>query len=898
MLKYLEESKRKNMKVILIDGNSLMFRSYYATAYTGNLMKNSNGLFTNAIFGFCNMLTKLKEEDHDYIFVAFDAGKHTFRHQAYKDYKGGRKAMPEEFKVQIPYIKKYLDILNIKHVEMDEFEADDLIASVSRLSEEANLDEIKVVSGDKDLLQLVRNNVHVTLTKKGITDLDDYTLDNFFEKMGFNPDQVPDYKGLVGDSSDNLPGIKGIGEKTALKLLSEYNTLENIIEHVDELKGKTKDLISGGKEIGLKCKYFATLKYDIELDFTLEDLKKKDANKEELIEFYKELEFKSFLKKLDNSNENEIVEEEKIEKIDINIDYEIIDDLDYDFSSLGDRYLAVEVFGNNYYNGELLGIGLYSNENNLFSQNIFVTKNVILNSNSFKEYLLSDSIKKTFDYKKLYLVLKKNNLEIKNVSFDLLLAAYLINPKYASDDFYEVVSHFNLFDLLSDKEVYGQNTKMAIGDIKDYSLNALKKAYVISYLENDLNKLLKENSLLELFEMEVKLSEVLALIELNGLVIDLDKLTSVGKSFEEKMNAIQEEIYELAGEKFNINSVKQLGEILFEKLNLPVSKKNKTGYSTSVEVLEVLAKDYEIAKKILEYRTYSKLISTYVKGLIEVMDDNKYIHPLYKQALTMTGRLSSVEPNIQNMPIRTEEGQIIRDVFVSRFDGGLIMSVDYSQIELRVLAHMADDEAMINSFNSGEDFHTATASYIFGVDIKDVTKTMRRYAKAINFGIVYGMSAWGLSESVGISPKEASVYIKKYFEKHYKIDEFLKEVINSAKKTGYTKTMFNRLRYIPELASMNRNMYSFGERTAMNAPIQGTAADIIKFAMVEINKKMQEANVSSLMIAQVHDELVFDIYPGEIELMTKLVKETMENVCKLKVDLIASVSIGDTWLKA
>ena len=886
------------MKIILVDGNSLMFRSYYATAYTGNLMKNSNGLFTNAIFGFCNMLTKLKEEDHDYIFVAFDAGKHTFRHQAYKDYKGGRKAMPEEFKVQIPYIKKYLDILNIKHVEMDEFEADDLIASVSRLSEEANLDEIKVVSGDKDLLQLVRNNVHVTLTKKGITDLDDYTLDNFFEKMGFNPDQVPDYKGLVGDSSDNLPGIKGIGEKTALKLLSEYNTLENIIEHVDELKGKTKDLISGGKEIGLKCKYFATLKYDIELDFTLEDLKKKDANKEELIEFYKELEFKSFLKKLDNSNENEIVEEEKIEKIDINIDYEIIDDLDYDFSSLGDRYLAVEVFGNNYYNGELLGIGLYSNENNLFSQNIFVTKNVILNSNSFKEYLLSDSIKKTFDYKKLYLVLKKNNLEIKNVSFDLLLAAYLINPKYASDDFYEVVSHFNLFDLLSDKEVYGQNTKMAIGDIKDYSLNALKKAYVISYLENDLNKLLKENSLLELFEMEVKLSEVLALIELNGLVIDLDKLTSVGKSFEEKMNAIQEEIYELAGEKFNINSVKQLGEILFEKLNLPVSKKNKTGYSTSVEVLEVLAKDYEIAKKILEYRTYSKLISTYVKGLIEVMDDNKYIHPLYKQALTMTGRLSSVEPNIQNMPIRTEEGQIIRDVFVSRFDGGLIMSVDYSQIELRVLAHMADDEAMINSFNSGEDFHTATASYIFGVDIKDVTKTMRRYAKAINFGIVYGMSAWGLSESVGISPKEASVYIKKYFEKHYKIDEFLKEVINSAKKTGYTKTMFNRLRYIPELASMNRNMYSFGERTAMNAPIQGTAADIIKFAMVEINKKMQEANVSSLMIAQVHDELVFDIYPGEIELMTKLVKETMENVCKLKVDLIASVSIGDTWLKA
>ena len=887
------------MKIILVDGNSLMFRSYYATAYTGNLMKNSKGLFTNAIFGFCNMLTKLKEEEHDYIFVAFDAGKHTFRHQAYKDYKGGRKAMPEEFKVQIPYIKKYLDILNIKHVEMDEFEADDLIASVSELALNANVDEIKVLSGDKDLLQLVRNNVHVTLTKKGITDLDDYTSQNFFEKMGFNPSQVPDYKGLVGDSSDNLPGIKGIGEKTALKLLNEYNTLENIIANANELKGKTKDLILEGQEIGLKCKYFATLKYDIDLDFTLEDLKVQNPNKEELIEFYKELEFKSFLKKLDSESfQTEEVKEEEIKKIEIEVDYEIIDDLDYDFSSIGDRYLVTEVFGNNYYNGDLLGIALYSNENNLFSQNLFVTKNVILNSNSFKEYLLSDSIKKTFDYKKLYLVLKKNNIEIKNVQYDLLLAAYLINPKYASDDFYEVVSNFLNFDLLSDKDVYGQNTKMAIGDIKDYSLNAMKKAYAISYLENDLSKLLKENDLNKLFEMEIKLSEVLAIIEYNGLLIDLDKLTKVGISFEEKMNVIQEEIYVLAGEKFNINSVKQLGEILFEKLGLPVSKKNKTGYSTSVEVLEALAPKFEIAKKILEYRTYSKLVSTYVKGLMEVMNESNYIHPLYKQALTMTGRLSSVEPNIQNMPIRTEEGQIIRDVFVSRFNNGSIMSVDYSQIELRVLAHMASDEAMINSFNSGEDFHSSTASYIFGVDIKDVTKSMRRTAKAINFGIVYGMSAWGLSESISISPKDAAAYIKKYFEKHYKIDEFLKNVINEAKNNGYTKTMFNRLRYIPELASMNRNMYSFGERTAMNAPIQGSAADIIKFAMVEIQEKLNELKLKSLMIAQVHDELVFDVCEEEKELMQTLIKETMESVVKLKVDLIAEVAIGDTWLKA
>lgn len=896
MLKYLEESKSKNMKVILIDGNSLMFRSYYATAYTGNLMKNSNGLYTNAIFGFCNMINKLKEEEHDYMFVAFDAGKHTFRHQAYKDYKGGRKAMPDEFRVQIPYIKKYLDLINISHLEMDEFEADDLIASVSQMAYmNDDIDEIQVVSGDKDLLQLVNDKIHVTLTKKGITDLDDYNIGNFFEKMGIYPKQVPDYKGLVGDTSDNLPGIKGIGEKTALKLLAEYETLDNLINHVSDLKGKTRDLISDGSEIGLKCKYFATLKYDINFDFDLDALKKKEMFKNDLIEFFKELEFKSFLKKLEDdksSLEDEIIEE----KIKIDVSYEIIDDVDYDFSNFGDRYIVCEVNGNNYYNSDLLGIALYSPVNDLFSQNVFVTKDVILNSLSFREYLLSDNLKKTFDYKKLLLVLRKYNLDIKNVSFDLLLGTYLINPKYANDDFYEVVCNFKNFDLLKDKELIKMMSKNL--DINEYSLHAIKKAYVISCLEDDIRHKLDEFKLNDLFLMELRLSEVLASMELNGLVIDLEKLNKLGSDFEVKMNEFQEKIYDLAGMEFNINSVKQLNHVLFERLNLPVSKKNKTGFSTSVEVLESLAKDYDIAKYILEYRTYSKLLSTYVKGLIDVMDDSLYIHPLYKQALTMTGRLSSVEPNIQNMPIRTEEGQIIRDIFVSRFDGGLIMSADYSQIELRVLAHMSNDEEMIKSFNSGDDFHSLTASYIFGVDIKDVTKNMRRCAKAINFGIVYGMSAWGLSESIGISPKDASVYIKKYFEKHQSIDLFLKNVINDAKNDGFTKTMFNRLRYIPELQSMNRNIYSFGERTAMNAPIQGSAADIMKYAMVDVYDAMKELNLKSKMIAQVHDELVFDVYPDEVDVMKKLVREKMENVFKLKVDLIVSISVGETWLKA
>ncbi len=889
----MQESKR----IILVDGNSLMFRSYYATAYTGNLMKNSSGLFTNAVFGFVNMITKLLSSEYDYVFVAFDKGKKTFRHQAYDDYKGGRKPMPDEFRVQIPYIKKYLDALNIYHEELDDFEADDLIASVSELAKNNGINDIMVVTGDKDLLQLVNDNIHVSLTKKGITELEDYTKENFFDKMGFYSYQIPDYKGLVGDTSDNLPGIKGIGEKTALKLMLEYKTLENIIADKENIKGKTGEVIRTGFDIGLKCKKLATLVRNINLSFTLDDLKKKDANREELINLFNELEFKSFLKKLDNESSNIEVKEEK-KSIDVNVNFRVIDDPNYDFSTFKERYIVIEYLNDNYYNYEPLGIAFYTEKEDLFNENIFICFDYLKNNESFKKYMESDISKYTYDYKKLYVCMKKLGINISGVCYDLLLASYLINPKYASDDFKQTISSYLDYNCDSDDVIYGTGAKKQVPDINIYSTNAIKKAKIINLSKNEVLNKLSEFELTSLFEMEIKLSEVLGDMEVNGLIVDKDKLTNVGVNFEEKMKESQAKIYELAGEEFNINSVKQLGDILFNKLKLPVSKKNKTGYSTSVEVLEYLAKDYEIAREVLTYRTYSKLISTYVKGMDLVMDDNSYIHPLYKQALTMTGRLSSIEPNIQNMPIRTEEGQIIRDVFVSRFDGGKIMSIDYSQIELRVLAHMANDTEMINAFNSGEDFHKATAALIFNCKLDDVTKTMRRYAKAINFGIVYGMSAWGLSESIGITPKEASEYISKYFEKYYSIDSFLKNIVNDAKSNGYTKTMFNRIRYIPELSSMNKNMYQFGERTAMNAPIQGTAADIIKMAMVNVRKMIKENNYKSILIAQVHDELVFDCYPGEEIEMQRKVKNIMQNVCKLKVELIAESSIGDSWLKA
>lgn len=882
---------------LLIDGNSLMFRSYFATSYTGNLMQNSNGLYTNAIFGFCNMINKLLESKPDYVFVAFDAGKQTFRHLAYGEYKGGRKPTPQEFKVQIPYIKKYLDCLNIYHKEMFEYEADDLIATVSTLALNNNIDEIKVVSGDKDLLQLVRGNVKVCLTKKGITELEEYTEDNFFEKMGFYSNQIPDYKGLVGDNSDNLPGIKGIGEKTALKLLSEFKTLENIVSNASLIKGKTGEVIRNGAQTGLTCKKLATLVRDINIDFDMEDITLKDVKKEELVELYKELEFNSFLKRLEKDNlsedengasTNEIsgFKEQNKEQIDVN--YEIIDDIDFvcDFDK---TIITIETNFNNYYNSSILGLAINAN-----GKYYFMTENCLKNNVSLKEYLASSKEKVVFDYKKIYVCLKKIGLSINGVIFDGLLGIYLINPKDANDDFSLCVENYNdKYLLLSDKDLYGN--KGIIPEIDKYSKQAITKVFVLSNIYQNIIKDIPNQKLLDL---ELGLSKVLGDMELNGLIVSNEVLDKCDKELGEKQKELESEIYRMAGEVFNINSPKQLGEILFVKLGLPSGKKNKSGYSTDSSILEYLSKDYYIATLILEYRKVSKIISTYVNGLRLVMDKNNYIHPLYKQALTVTGRLSSVEPNIQNMPIRDEVGQVIREAFVSRFDGGKIVSLDYSQIELRVLASMSNDTNMIKAFNSDVDFHKMTASWIFDKDPSDITKQERSSAKAINFGIVYGMSAWGLSEAIGISPKLAKEYITKYFMNYPGIDAFIKKTINDAKEKGYTETLFGRVRYIPELASMNKTIYQFGERTAINSPIQGTAADIIKMAMVKVGDFFEKNNLKSKLIAQVHDELVFDCESDEIDLIIENVKKIMENVVSLKVKLIAESDMGNNWREA
>ncbi|MGI6768075.1 MAG: DNA polymerase I [Bacilli bacterium] len=870
-----------NKKTItLIDGNSLMFRSYYATAYRGIFMQTKNGLYTNALYGFCNMFISLIE-DLDYAFVAFDAGKQTFRHQEFTEYKAKRKELPEELRVQIPYIKKYLDIMKIYRDESLDYEADDLIACVANKMYN-DFDEIRIITGDKDLLQLVNDKISVYLTKKGVGELDEYNKENFYEKAGFHPEQTVDFKGLVGDASDNLPGIKGIGEKTALKLLNEYPTLEDMIANADKITGKTGQLIKENQEIGLKCKYLATLKCDIDIDVTPEDFKVEEYDYQELVSFFQEMEFNSFLKRLPQKKSKQPFIKPDIIKGD---------------SKLGlneDAYLVVEVFGENYFRGEFLGLSLITE-----TKRFFFTKEAVLSNQELKAYLKEPQyLKKTFDYKKLCLVLKRHGLELKGVSFDLMLAAYLLNPAFGSDDIKIAADNFSTNDLPYYENIYGANKKMAIPTLDVYAKYSVQKCEIIKELENGIWDTLKEQDLLSLYEIEQELSEVLAEMELNGLPVNLKHLENIGAELSAKADAIAAEIYQIAGEEFNINSPKQLGEILFDKLHLPHGKRTKTGFSTSVDVLEKLAADYKIARLVLDYRGYNKLVTTYVNGLKDAVDEKSYLHPLYKQALTQTGRLSSVEPNIQNIPVRTEEGQMIREIFISRFSDGYIITADYSQIELRILAHLSGDAKMIEAFNQAVDFHKQTASLIYEVDPETVTKEMRHTAKAINFGIIYGMSAWGLSESLGISPLEANIYINKYFDTYREVKRFLDETVARAKEDGYTKTVLNRRRYIPEINNPNKNLSNFGERTAMNAPMQGSASDIIKIAMVNIKRRINKAGLKALLIAQVHDELVFDCPKEEVNILKDLVKEEMESAFPLKVKLLVEVGIGKNWAEA
>ncbi len=863
-------------KLILIDGSNIMFRAYYGTAYSGNLMQNSKGQYTNAVFGFVNMMNSILREDFTHILVAFDKGKQTFRHEVFSDYKGGRKPMPDEFRSQIDLIKESLDVLGVAQREIALIEADDIIGTYSKVYYE-DFDKIEIISNDKDLLQLLNDKVSLRSSRKGMKDYILYTPAYLKESMNVYPNQITDLKGLMGDASDNLPGIPGVGEKTAVKLLAEYDTLERVLENRDDLKGKLGERVREYYKDAILCKDIATIKTDVKLILTLDDVLYKGVNEDKMIEFFKELELHSFIKKYNKKTNN------KPEKF----EYKIIQDVfELDKILIKDSCIVLETFNPYYHLAEALGFGIVNKLGNFF-----VPYELLHQSLGMQMFLSDPSISKfVFNVKMMKVVLMKDNYDIEGVKFDLLLAAYLLNPNNTKEDFRVIVTNFDYDNVEYLEEVYQKGVKYSIPSIEKYSMYAVKKAFAIKSLKDEMLNQLTENKQLSLLnDMELPLSSVLAHMEFEGINVDREKLHSLNVEIKSKIDSITEEIYNLAGIKFNIASPKQLGEILFDKLQLPFAKKTKTGYSTNIDVLNKLKRHHPIIEKIMTFRTLSKLYSTYIVGLENsILGDGK-IHTIYRQAFTSTGRLSSVEPNLQNIPIRYEEGREIRKVFIPK-PGNKLLASDYSQIELRVLAHMAKEKALIDAFKNDEDIHTKIAQQIF--DKENITSLERRQAKAVNFGIIYGQSAWGLSEEININPKDAERFITKYYNTFSGIKVFMNKVVEDATKLGYASTLLNRRRYLPELKSSVYMQREAGKRNAMNAPIQGSAADIIKIAMVNIYNEMKKQKLKSKLLLQIHDELVFEVDSNEIEVMDKLVKDVMENCIELLVPLKVDKSFG------
>ena len=841
-------------KIILVDGNNLLFRSYYATAYTGNFMKNSKGFPTNALFGFTNMMNKIIEEEKPtYIMVAFDKGK-TFRHNKYDFYKQGRIETPNELKLQFPKAKELLNAMGIKYYEIDNYEADDIIGT---FAEYCNKDPNfigTIISSDKDLLQLISNDIDIKLLKQ--KDYLRYNEDIFSKEYGIKPINIIDLKALMGDASDNIPGVKGIGEKTALKLLQEYKTLDGIYEHIDEIKGKTKEKLEQDKDNAYMSYEIATIYKEVPIDINIDELKYLGST-EKLNSLYEELEFYSFLKK------------EKKKEEDINIT--IVDDVSK-IKIDKDCAIYLELDGTNYHNSNIIGIGIYNKDVAYYIKNI--TNLDFLNGVDVF----------TYDLKKLYVSLKYKNIKMPDIKNDLMIASSLLEYN-TKDDIAYLANQLN-YNIPFYENVLKQ---------EDISKIVVSKAKFIYEIKDELLNKIKEENMQELYnEIEIPLTYVLGDMEYDGVVVDKDILDEMGNEIKIKLEILSKDIYNLAGTSFNISSPQQLGEVLFERLNLPHGKKGKTGYSTAVDVLNKLVNKHPIIEKILEYRMLNKLYTTYVEGLINTIKNGK-IHTIYTQTLTRTGRLSSIEPNLQNIPIRTEYGRLIRKAFVPS-ENSVIVSGDYSQIELRILAHMANVPALIDAFNNDFDIHSKTASDIFKTDV--VTKEMRRIAKAVNFGIIYGISSFGLSENLNISTKEAKQFIDEYLKTYPGIKEYMDNTIKNAYECGYAKTLFNRKRIIDELKNTNYMIRQSGERMALNTPIQGTSADIIKKAMVLIHQKLKENNLKSKLIIQVHDELVFDCLKEEQEQVIKIMKDVMENVIKLKVPLKIDIEYGNNWYEA
>jgi DNA polymerase I len=872
-------------KIVLIDGNSVAYRAFFALP----LLNNDKGIHTNAIYGFAMMLDKiLAEEKPSHVLVAFDAGKTTFRHETFEEYKGGRQKTPPELSEQFPYIRKLLDAHGIRHYELENFEADDIIGTLSKQAEEKGYD-VKIVSGDRDLTQLATDKTTVLVTKKGVTDMEKYTPEHIQEKYGISPLQIIDMKGLMGDTSDNIPGVPGIGEKTAIKLLKEFESVEKVLDSIEQVKGKKlKENLTTYKDQAILSKKLATIYREAPIEVGIDETSYSGPNKDQLVTLYKELGFQSLLDKLDDSF---TIEEDTLTEI----QYEIVENVTKDVLK-EDSAFYVEIIEDNYHYAPILGFSI-SNE----AGNFYIPFDVAKQSADLKAWLEDESMRKyVYDAKRTIVALNKMGIGIQGIEFDLLLASYILNPSENIHDFSDVAKAHNYNQVQSDDTVYGKGAKRQNLTDEERAETVVRKAKAIYDLKDRLISELEKNDQYTLFtDLEMPLSVILANMESVGVRVDIDRLKEMGNEFKEQLKSIEEKIYELAGETFNINSPKQLGVILFEKLGLPVIKKTKTGYSTSADVLEKLESKHEIVALILHYRQLGKLQSTYIEGLLKMVNpEDQKVHTRFQQALTQTGRLSSTDPNLQNIPIRMEEGRKIRQAFVPSEKDWVIFSADYSQIELRVLAHISGDERLIDAFKHEMDIHTKTAMDVFHVEKDEVTSNMRRQAKAVNFGIVYGISDYGLSQSLKITRKEAGEFIERYFQSYPQVKQYMEDIVQEAKLKGYVTTLLNRRRYIPEITSRNYNLRSFAERTAMNTPIQGSAADIIKKAMIDMAARLEKEQLQARLLLQVHDELIFEAPKDEIEKLIEIVPDVMENAVTLDVPLKVDYSYGPTWFDA
>lgn len=876
-------------KIILVDGNNLLFRSYYATSYSGVIMRNSKGFPTNALYGFINMMNKIIEEENpNYILVAFDKGK-TFRHEKYKDYKAGRREMPEELKLQFPKAKEILDTMGIKHFEIDNYEADDIIGTLAKIVDEENEFIATIISSDKDLLQLISNEVEVKLLKtKGSIRFDEET---FKEYYGTTPIHMIDLKALMGDASDNISGVKGIGEKTAITLLKKYGSLDEIYNNLENIGGKTAEKLETGKEDAYTSFDLATIYREVPISFTLEECIYRGLNTEEYIAILRELEFKSLLKKISVGIDNtvltgqqsfELLEEKPVNKTFVSYN-------DFDFTIPFSFYLEMD--GHTYSKSKIIG-GAFTNKNS----SCFMTTEEIINH---KEIFNNDVTKYTYDVKRMIILLNQYDITINNCNYDAMIGAYLLDYKL-DDDITVLMGQFN-YDCPSYEETYGTERKKREASLETTEKQSIMKSeFIYDSREQILEEIATYNETKLFEEIEMPLAFVLADMELTGIRADKNYLLKQKEELEAKMKLMQDEIYEDAGCEFNILSPKQLGEVLFEKLEIEYPKKRKkddTSYSTSKDILDKISDKHPIVEKVLEYRNLYKLYANYSIGLIDEIREDGKIHTIFNQCLTRTGRLSSSKPNLQNIPIRSDYSKLVRKAFIPEEDS-LLMSSDYSQIELRVFAHMANATNLQEAFIEDKDIHSKTASDIFKVPINEVDKKMRRIAKTVNFGILYGISSFGLSEDLKIDVASAKEFLSNYLNTYPGIKEYMEQEKSEAYKNGFVTTIMNRRRKIDELKSSNYMVRSSGERMALNTPIQGSAADILKKAMVELYQAMKDRNLKSKMLIQVHDELVFNVYKDELDIMKELVREKMEQVVKLSVPLKVDIELGSDWYEA